>query len=139
MVAFLRWRFYDPYSAEEYVFPLNPNTMSTPFGERPITALTSTAVGGQTLAWEGAKLPADWSFGGVILNAAHYEALRSWTYDRKGRIVVSDHFGRNYTTVLRSFKPEPKRSISRYWRHDYTIDALVFGAPSAPTILEVPA
>lgn len=136
---FLRWKFYDPYTGESYVFPINPNTMTPVFPQRALTPLTTTAVGGQALVWEGATPPAAWSFGGAILDSAHYEALRSWTYDRKGRIIVSDHFGRDMVSVLSVFKPEPKRSLGRYWRHEYTIDALMFGAPSAPLIGEIPA
>lgn len=139
MPVFKRWTLTDPYTGDVYTFPNNPNKMTSPFPEKALTSLTTTAVGGQALVWEGATPPTSWSFGGSILDAAHYEALRSWVYEHQGRLLVTDHFGRGIVCVLRSFKPEPKRAVGRYWRHEYTIEALIFGQPGAPTVGEVPA
>lgn len=143
MVAFKRWKFIDPYdtnpATREYVFPINPKTMSDPFPRKNITSATTTAVGGKALLFEGNTPPHEWQFGGSILDADHYEALRSWTYDRRNRIIVEDHFGRQFTCVLTQFSPEPKRAVGRYWRHEYQVSGYVLGTPTAPTVGEVPA
>lgn len=125
-----RWRFFDPYDPDPrtniYTFTFNPNEMSSPFPQRNVTAETTTAVDGQTLFFEGNARPTEWSFAGDILDAAHYEALRSWVYDRRRRIYIYDHFGREIQCVLTAFTPTPKRSVCRYWRHTYEIRAFVF-------------
>ncbi len=137
MPAFKRWTFYDANGS--YLFPNNPNAMTSPFGERNIAWKTTTAVDGQVLLFEGARQPVEWTFSGDILDAVHYEALRSWVYDRIGRrVTVTDHFGRGITCILRRFDPTPQRAVGRYWRHTYTIAAIVISVGS-PTIGEVPA
>lgn len=142
MAAHLRWRFEDPYDSDpetnSYTFPINPNQMSSPFPEKAISAMTTTAIGGVPLVWQGNTPPKSWTFGGEILDAAHYEALRSWTYDRNRRLYLFDHFGRRLILVMQSFDPAPKRAVGRYWRHTYTCTALVLSV-GAPTVAEVPA
>jgi len=134
-MAVLRWRLQDPANpGDEYTFPISPNRMSSPFPQRLVTTKGTTAVDGQVLLWEGATEPTNWEFGGAILNAAHYEALRSWVYDKPGRMFLWDHFGRRYDLVFKEFKPEAERmKVGRYWYHGYTITALVVSI-SAPTI-----
>ncbi len=136
MPAFKRWKMYDANST--YTFPINPSGMTSPFGERNIHTKSSTAVDGKVLLFEAARQPPEWTFTGTILDPAHFEALRSWTYDRLGRrVVITDHFGRNLVVVLKKFDPVPKRSLGRYWRHEYTMTAIVISI-SAPTVGEVP-
>lgn len=136
----LRWKFQDPADssgAGTYTFPWNPKTMTSPFPDKAITMKGTTAVDGQTLMWEGMSQPASWSFGGAIKDAAHYEAMRAWVYDRQGRLFVWDHFGRRLIVVLKKFNPSPaeKMRIGRYWYHTYTIDAVVI-AISSPTVTD---
>lgn len=142
MTAFLRWKFVDPYDTDpltnEYIFPRNPRTMTNPFPQKNISVATTTAVGGKGLLFEGNTGPYEWSFGGDILEPAHYEALRSWTYDRMNRIYIDDHFGRRFTVVLQTFSPEPKRAVGKYWRHTYQEKCIVVVPPTAPTVGEVP-
>ncbi len=137
-MSVLRWRLQDPADATPdgvYEFPWNPNKMTSPFPARQLTAKATTAIDGQVLLWEGATMPANWTFGGAIKDAAHYEALRSWVYDRQGRLLVHDHFGRMLVVVLKEFKPDPgeKMRVGRYWYHTYTVDAVVLSI-SAPTV-----
>lgn len=131
-----RWRFFDPHdpnpATNVYTFPMNPSAMSSPFPARAVTSSTTTAIDGQALFFEGAAPAAEWTFSGTILDSTHHEALRAWVYDRRRRIFVYDHFGRELQCVLVSFTPTPKRSVGHYWRHDYEIKALVskVGAPT---------
>ena len=132
-----RWKLTDPYTSATYTFHPNPNAMTSPFPERNLTTRVTTAVDGAVLTIEGNRIPKDWTFSGDILEHVQYEALRAWVYDRTGRrVIVSDHFGRDIVCVLRNFDPTPKRAIGRYWRHTYTITAMVVSV-SAPTLEEV--
>lgn len=139
MAVHLRWKIQDPADNTPqgtYVFPINPNKMNSPFPEREITTLPTTAIDGNTLVWEGRSTPAAFTFGGSILDRAHYEALRHWVYDRQGRMFLFDHFGRRMVVNFKKFDPEPRRRVGRYWSHEYTIDCLVLSV-SAPTVAEV--
>lgn len=135
-MSVLRWRLQDPADpAEVYTFPRNPNKMSSPFPSRMITTKGTTALDGQVLLWEGVREPKQWSFGGHIKDAAHYEDLRSWVFDRQGRLFLWDHFGRRYVVVLKDFDATPpeRMKIGRYWHHTYEITGLVISV-SAPTV-----
>ncbi len=137
MPVYKRWVFSD--ESGSYTFTLNPNAMTSPFGARNIVLRATSAVDGQALLMEGNRQLAEWTFSGRCLDAAHYENLRSWVYDRLGRrVVVSDHFGRRISAVLTKFEPVPRRSVGRYWSHDYTCTAIVISV-GAPTVSEVPA
>lgn len=139
-MAFKQWKFTDPYDTNSgtnsYTFPINPNTMTSPFPQRAISSTQTTAVTGQVLLWEGSVPAKSWQFGGVLLDEAQHEALRAWVYERHNRIIVTDHFGRPITCALQQFDAQPKRSVGKYWRHDYTITALVT-AVGAPTVGDV--
>lgn len=124
-----RWVF--TAEGQTYTVPMNPESMQSLFSERQVTGKATLA--GRVLLTEGVQPPTQWQFSGQILDADHYEALRHWVYDIKQRVVITDHFGRKIQCVLTSFAPEPKRAVGRYWRHTYTVKALVLsvGAPSA--------
>lgn len=134
----LRWQFYDPYDLNPatnfYDFEISPNTMESPHPERQINAMVST--GGQALLFEGSTPVTSWTFGGVLLHRSQYEMLRAWTYERKRRILILDHFGRRHLAVLRKFDAKPTRSIQYYWRHDWTITAMVIST-TAPVVGDV--
>lgn len=137
MTAFKRWTISD--ATETYTFTVNPNAMTSPFPERNILLKATTAIDGQVILMEGARAATNWTFSGDILDHTQYEALRSWVLDRVGRrVVVADHFGRNLVCVLTKFDPTPKRAVGRYWRHTYTISAIVISVGAA-TVSEVPA
>lgn len=136
-MAVLKWKFEDPGDPNPltriYEFEVSPNSMNSPFPTRNVTTMGTTAVDGQVLMWEGMRSPAQLTFGGTILTPEQYEAMRSWVYDRPGRIFLWDHYGRRMVVVLQTFKPEPRRFTGRYyWRHDYTVDCLVISV-SQPT------
>lgn len=144
MVAHKQWYFEDPKdtnpATRKFTLWPNPNTMTSPFPTKQITALPTTALNGQTLLWEGQATPVEWSFGGTIRDAQLYEALRAWVYARSGPINVYDHFGRKIVTVFTSFQPEPPERAKGgvYWYHKYTITGLALSV-GAPKTSEVPA
>ena len=130
-MSVIKWRFEDPADpnpdTRTYEFAVNPNQMGSPYATRSTQTMGTTAVDGNVLMWEGMRQPAMLTFGGVILSYAQFEALRSWVYDRQGRIFLWDHFSRRMTVVLKSFNPEPQSKFAGkfYWRHAYTIEATV--------------
>lgn len=140
-LAVQRWKFSDPAdpnpATNVYLHPINPNKMTSPHPSRKINAAYTTAVDGQVLLTEGSPIPTQWSFGGEIFNAQHYDLLRSWVYDRRRRIIVTDHFGRPITCVFEKFDATPALTRIRqgkYWRHTYTITAIVIDV-GRPTVI----
>lgn len=131
-MAVRRWVFTDPYTNETYTVPLNPREMTSPFADLNISQRHTTAVDGRALLFEGSSPPANWQFSGAILDANHYAALLAWKEKRR-RIRITDHYGRQIEVLLVSFNPTPKRSLGKPWRHEYTMDALVLAKPTAPT------
>lgn len=141
MAVHLRWKIQDPADSSPegtWVFPINPNRMNSPFPERNISFMGTTARDGIPIMWEGMAQPARFTFGGSILTGEHYEALRHWVLDRQGRLFLFDHFGRRMLVSFLKFDPEPKRRVGKYWSHDYTIECFVYSV-SAPTVKEVSA
>jgi len=124
-----RWRLEDPSdpnpATNTYVFPINPNAMTSLHAPRAIMSAVTTALDGQALFFEGRPKPQEWTFSGDILDRFQYEALRSWVQDRKRRLYLYDHFGRRITLQLVEFSAVPKRSHGYYWRHTYDVKALV--------------
>lgn len=98
--------------------------------------MATTGINGQSLLFEGHAGAKEWSFSGVLLEREQYLTMQQWVYGRKRRIFVVDHFGRRILCVLRDFDPVPARSISHFWRHNWTITALVVSV-SAPTVGDV--
>jgi hypothetical protein len=127
-----RWVF-DDLVGEQYTVPINPNAMTKLKAARAVTTRVTTAVGGQTLFFEGRRPPQAWSFSGVILEKDHYDQLDHWVYD-KGRIQITDHFLRKIIVALTDFDARPVRKVQRYWRHDYTIQGLVVDVDSSQAI-----
>ena len=132
-----RWQLIDPDgSTPTWTFPHNPSTMTEVFPRRNITGESTAALTGQALYWEGAWTPYEWSFGGDVLSYSHYEGLRWWFYAGPATFNIKDHFGRIIPVAPLHFKPIPKTSLGKYWRHTYDCDVMVLGRPSIPTVGE---
>lgn len=134
-MAVVRWIFNDPVLNESYTVHINPNEMGSLFPQKRITSKTTTAIDGKVLVFESKAAPVDWQFSGFLLQPEHHDKLHEWVYDRNYRIRITDHFGRIITCYLTSFTPTPKRSLQHYWRHDYTIQAIVFDV-GPPTVFD---
>lgn len=134
-MTWLRWTFEDPSAAEFYTVPLNPNEMTPPHPERAITSEGTTAVGGTVLVWEGNTPAFTWTFSGRILYKDHYDQLKYWS-EKQVRIFVTDHFGRRFTVVPKSFQPKVKRARKWNWSHDYSWSCLVVAGPTAATVMD---
>lgn len=130
-----RWVFTDSYSGAAvpatYTFPRNPKEMTSLYPERSVAGVTTTA--GAVLLYEGTVPPKQFTFSGPILEKTHFDALRDWCYNRKRRIVITDHYGRNITCVLTSVEMTPVRRVNYYYSHDYIVTALITGL-TEPTV-----
>lgn len=134
-MSVLRWKITDPHdtnvATKTYTFPMNPRDMTSPYRERSIA--TSPTTRGRVLMFEGALPAKTWSFSGPILDKAHMDALRLWVYNRPGRVIITDHFGRNIECVLQVLEVTPKRRVGKYYSHEYSVTALITSI-SAPTV-----
>ena len=134
-MSILRWTVYDPLDVNpvtnHFTFPINPASATSPYPERSIQSMTSTR--GTTLFTEGGAQAKQWQFSGPILNKDQFELLRVWTYEKPGRLLINDHFGRKIRCMWTNFDAVPKRRPNIYYSHDYTISALVFEI-TAPTV-----
>lgn len=123
----LRWKIRDPHDTNvltnTYTFPMNPREMSSPFRERSIQTVGTTR--GRVLLFEGSAGAKSWQFSGPILNKAHMDALLEWVYERRGRVIITDHFGRQLECVLQAVDFTPKRRIGYYYSHEYSVTALI--------------
>lgn len=115
----------DPY---EYIFPINPNAMTSPFGPKNITSRAAVGPNGQKIAWEGTQPPVEWQWSGDLFSKEMYENLELWTA-KGNRVFLTDHFQRRWIIYLTHFDPVPKRSVKYPWRHTYTMKAIVFSGP----------
>ncbi len=124
-VGVIRWRFVDPADASVYTVPFNPNKMTSPFPPRAMSTAATTGVDSRPLVFEGGLIGHEWSFSGVILDKAHLDALLFWS-KKQNRFFIFDHLGRRFTVAPRQLDATPAlRSMSHYWRHDYTFSVYV--------------
>lgn len=121
-----RWVFFDPSNGEQWVFPVNPNKMNSPFPPRNITMAHGTHAGPNRIrAMDMAPSgPASWTFGGVILTRAQHEALTDWA-SRNRMLRLTDHLGRTFEVVVQNFNPTDRRPTpGRPWRGQYEMTCL---------------
>lgn len=113
----VRWTLTDKGTGETWLMPANPNTMSALPRQRSL----SVTPGGRIFQTSTPAQQIQW--GGVILNAAHYQSLESWSR-RPGVIVVKDHLQRSFEILIESFRPDPKSGRRPGRRQPYTMTGL---------------
>lgn len=132
-----RWTFYDPVLSTSYTVPFNPNKMSTPYQKRETSAFGVSPIDGWSRARRAPDTPMEWTFSGVTVDQAHYDALLALT-QKTYPLTLVDHFGRVFTVRLLSFDTQPKNTRADMgWRHEYTVHGLIYGG--AITVFGVPA
>ncbi|NUS01910.1 MAG: hypothetical protein HOV97_05025 [Nonomuraea sp.] len=125
-----RWTFTDPVGGTSWTTPINPNQASSPFPTRSLQLAPSNWAdvgrGLQRLrVFEAPPQPVEWQFGGVLRTKEHHDALRSWA-KKSNEIRVSDHLGRTFEVIIKSFRPVERRPTPTVsWRMTYTVTALV--------------
>lgn len=126
-----RWTLYDPLLDDTYVFPVNPNAMSTPHAPRSLSVITTAPrVGGPSVQGRVVELnaePYEWQFSGYVRTEDHHDQLRAWTR-KVNRLVLTDHFEREWSIRMVALDLDEKRPRAlQPWRFDYTIKAINYG------------
>lgn len=115
-----RWKFRDVETDEEWTLPQNPLRMSSP----PLFAKAlSTSVGLRPGTVHTSSPPGDWEFSGPGRTREHHDTLLYWQR-KPGKVVITDHMGREYEVIFKSFRPEDRPSTRQHpFRFQYTMKA----------------
>ena len=119
-----RWTLSEVGTANTYTFDMNPSQASSPVRRRNVTYQTTAGVNGRVLLFEGRAEPPTIQVQGTLLEQAQYTALDTWA-KKRAMIDIVDDLGRTFRAVIQTFDATRIRSVTKPWRHDYTIDATV--------------
>lgn len=127
-VGVVKWVFQDPAPGGlgDYIFEINPLTMSDPHAPRNITWDHVASPTGPAVGWDSALRATEWRFGGTLKTQAQYDALNSFAALNR-RFWIFDHLSRKWLVTIEQFSPAPKRDALSDWTHSYDVVALVFG------------
>ena len=119
--------FTDPTDGSTYVFPQNPNKMTSPYVQHSTTMMPYSPVDNRTRTWRTPQKPYEWQFAGNIRHKDFYDALVAW-YVKNRRLHVTDHFGRTWDVQIVNVELTPQRcSRTVPWRYSYTVKTLMYG------------
>lgn len=129
-----RWVLNDPATSETYVFPFNPNQMTSPhrpdsskyFTASPVPMAQSN-VGSYAPVLQGKRDPYEWSFSGVIRDKEQHDAMLRW-FTKKTLVDLTDHLGRTWRVRFTALTLDERKPTPRHpWRFDYTMTTLMHG------------
>lgn len=132
-VPVVKWRFYDPLMDESTYFLINPRDDASVERQRTITfqALPKNAgwdsYVSRSVMFEGLSAVPHLRWSGTILNESEYAMYVYW-FRKRHEIIVSDDFHRNWTIIIKSFKPKRVVSGTVFWRHTYDVDAIIMSS-----------
>lgn len=127
-----KWVLQDPApGGEQYIFEINPDSATSPFGANVFTTDTVTAPDGQFLVWEGARRSVDWSFKGTLLTQSQYTAFQRFAALNR-RVYLIDHRNRAWVISVEFFDPSPRKVNQNPWAHDYTMNVAIYKGPLTP-------
>jgi hypothetical protein len=118
----------NPTGLDQFLFPINPDRMSSPYAPKMVDPAFTTARNGQAHIWEGGVRAHAWQFSGYLETAAFYSALLDYA-DLNARFYLIDHHNRAWTVTFTQVDFQPKRVIGKPWAHIYTVEALIFAGP----------
>lgn len=139
-----RWEIRDTKTGETYLFPMNPNKMTSPHAPRKTTVFARSGGAMPGYLYSGGRFanhavarvmqyrqePYTWQFSGRIITLQQYEDFLDWT-GRVARLEISDHLGRTFSVRMDSFElSEKKPTPRRPYRFEYTVTALIYGQVS---------
>ncbi len=100
---------------------INPESRSAVTG---VAVITNT---GPVRVTQGKRQPLEWTFSGNIRSREHYMAMRKWSH-KHYRIIVVDHFGRQWSIQLQGVQYEEQRPNPRNaWRFRYVAHCTLYG------------
>jgi hypothetical protein len=120
-----RWTLHDPSLGETWALPNNPYEMTSPQPRREITSFGGVRDNlSQQRTFEAPmSRPVEWSFTGKIRGEDDYEAWHAWAA-RPGVVHITDHLGRTWKCMFRTFEAEEQPQSSRQTRR-YIYNATV--------------
>jgi hypothetical protein len=125
-----RWEFNDPITLAIYTVPINPNKMTSPHLAQNTEPAPVSPVDGRIRARRTRPLPREWSFGGVIRDQTHYDALLAWV-EKPYPVFITDHLGRTWYVLLNEFAPEERRkNVAVPDRYTYEVKGYVLDGPT---------
>lgn len=144
-MARLANNFYDPYTGETYVWPINHETEEGFGRQRNITTEANTANIG-LVRIQGAKQPMKLSLAGTILTRAQRDAFWDWFNRCETRtIYFTDIEGSTFEVIVTNFNPLRRAALVNrqdeanaprwYWTYTMEMDVLrVVGGPLAGVV-----
>ena len=129
------WRFVDPVTTTEYVWPVNPNndsgsnTRSKQFAYTAVAGSRRNNLGQHTvdtLIHQSNVNQSSFSYDGIIYDTAHYGALESWA-NKEYPVELWDDLNRGYLVYITKFSPARIRSTKTPFKHSYTISGIILG------------
>lgn len=123
-----RWKVYDPYTADEWTFAMNPSEVVQPDQKKNVSSIGTTASDGRTIMYEGQKPPDELSWKGVILSRAERDIFLLW-FAKPYQLRLTDDLGEEYWVYLDKFTPRRKRVVNRELKIEYDMHAFVLDIP----------
>lgn len=130
----MRWIVQDPTSQTTYVFPANPNKMTSPLAPKNVVARPAAPTWGVgDVNPTGPKTNTrnspvvDWTFEGKIIDQATLTNLQN-ILALTGRVYLTDHLQRTFLVRFYNVATdEQPPSQSSSWRFNYVVHAWVYG------------
>jgi hypothetical protein len=129
------WRFVDPETLDEYIWPVNPNNDSGSNSRNKSVDYASNAAfyqnsqGQHTLANVinvSAVEQQPFSYDGFVYNVDQYNALVEWS-NKKYPVELYDDLGRGSLVYIKNFTLQRVRSRQNPFKHSYTISGIILG------------
>lgn len=130
----MRWIVQDPTSQTTYIFPANPNKMSSPLAPDAVTprpAAPTWGIGdvnstGPKTSTKNSDV-VDWTFEGKIVDQATLTNLQN-ILALTGRVYLTDHLQRTFLVRFYNVNTdEQPASQQSSWRFQYVVHAYVYG------------
>lgn len=126
------WKFTDPETLEEYLFPVNPfqdSGVSYNKNFRYLASITArkSGFGLDTISTVinqshiDVKTP---SYTGYTYTEEQFDNMQYWA-NKNYPVELSDDLGRSWLIRIRSFKPERVRSRSFPYKHRYVLEFII--------------
>lgn len=113
----------------DYIFPVNPNEMGSPFMPKSMQWSGLDKDGG----YRGFQTtnPHRWEFGGILHTRSQYENLRQ-RVRRGNKSYLLDHMGRIWLVRPTAFEATRAGTLRFPWRHKYTLHLTTYAQIREP-------
>lgn len=123
------WLLTDPIDSTTYLFPKNPNAMTSPYPVQG-TIQTLTSVADPRPRAQTVRSLTEWTFGGKYVSLAQREGLLAWV-SKSYPIDLRDHLGRTWSVLFKQFDDTVIRPTQRVdIQGTYTITCWTLGGPT---------